>query len=192
MWSTAACAVCFHWQEHQEFHRREAVLAKYQLGGTPTTISVYLIKWKQRIDTGLCVRRKSVTIDIFPDKFKSQMICSNKTKSHFGPFLCPFIMLVLVVWAVKEKGQRGLAIVIQWLSHFGNHPSLFVPAASRSLFPYDTLDGRLPFMISKIHVHRQSPSFLEKQAHIKWLNESILQAKKRKNPGSSVDNRITI
>lgn len=192
MWSTAACAVCFHWQEHQEFQRREAVLAKYQLGGTLTTISVYLIKWKQRIDTGLCVRRKSVTIDIFPDKFKSQMICSNKTKSHFGPFLCPFIMLVLVVWAVKEKGQRGLAIVIQWLSHFGNHPSLFVPAASRSLFPYGTLDGRLPFMISKIHVHRQSPSFLEKQAHIKWLNESILQAKKRKNPGSSVDNRITI
>lgn len=192
MWSTAACAVCFHWQEHQEFQRREAVLAKYQLGGTLTTISVYLIKWKQRIDTGLCVRRKSVTIDIFPDKFKSQMICSNKTKSHFGPFLCPFIMLVLVVWAVKEKGQRGLAIVIQWLSHFGNHPSLFVPAASRSLFPYGTLDGRLPFMISKIHVQRQSPSFLEKQAHIKWLNESILQAKKRKNPGSSVDNRITI
>lgn len=108
-----------------------------------------------------------MSIDIFPDKFKSQMICSNQTKSHFGSFLCPFIMLVLVVWAVKEKGQRGLAIVIQWPSHFGNHPSLFVPAASRSLFPYGALDGRLPFMISKIHVHCQSPSFLEKQAHIK-------------------------
>lgn len=59
--------------------------------------------------------RNSVTMDISPARFKSQMICSNQNKSHLVIFSARFIMLVFVVCGSERKRdrQRGLAIVIQ-------------------------------------------------------------------------------
>lgn len=82
--------------------------------------------------------RSSVTIDISPARFKSQMICSNQNKSHLVIFSAHFVMLgfcILQQW--KKKTVKG-----DWLLsfngpiHFGNHRARFAPTAPVSAFPY--------------------------------------------------------
>lgn len=120
-------------------------------------------------------RWNRVTVNISAARFESQIICSNRNKSHLVIFPAGFIVLgfFVVCSSEREEGQAqrpGYCHSIAepfWKSPLSVCFSLYSHMAAR--------DGRLPLIISKLHKGKPPTPALPTHTHTHTLSEKKIR-----------------